>query len=432
MRLSLPILTASVIVHSPAPCNPRGETGRPGPISRSRHRASLVSERQPLRDVARLFLKLGAVAFGGPAAHIAMVDDEVVERRRWMTRDHFLDLVGATNLIPGPNSTEMTMHVGFERAGWRGLCVAGGAFIAPAVLITGGLAWFYVRYGALPMVEPFLAGIKPAVIGIIASALWRLGRQAIRTWRLAALGVTVTVAVLAGANEVLALIAAGMLGTPWLRGPGGRRETRRGGLMLPLPGGAGVAGAAGGAALAGSTTGGGATLWALGLFFLKAGAVLYGSGYVLVAFLEGGLVEDYGWLTQGQLLDAIAIGQFTPGPVLSTATFVGYVVAGAPGAAVATAGIFLPSFLFVLVLNPLVPRLRQSPWSAAFLDAVNAAAVALMLAVTIELGLATLASPFAALIAAASIFLAVRYRVNAAWIVLGAAPLGWVLSLVGG
>ena len=377
-----------------------------------------------LGPLARLFLKLGVIAFGGPAAHIAMLQDEVVDRRGWIRRDHFLDLIGATNLIPGPNSTEMTMHVGYERAGWAGLLVAGSCFIVPAVMITGGFAWLYVRFGDLPAVEPFLFGIKPAVIAVILGALWKLGRGAVRGWRLGVVGGAVVVGVLLGADEVAMLLAGGVLGMAWLR-LAGRDSSRSAADLatLRLPGRE-AALAASGAAGAAVTV----SLWKLGLFFLKVGAVLYGSGYVLVAFLEGGLVSDYGWLTEGQLLDAIAIGQFTPGPVLSTATFIGYVIAGVPGAIVATVGIFLPSFLFVLALNPVIPRLRESAWTAAFLDAVNVAAVALMAAVTIELGGTTLTSWPAWTIAIVAAIAALRFRVNAAWLVLGGAITGWLLA----
>ena len=379
-----------------------------------------------MSELVRLFLKLGFVAFGGPAAHVAMMEEEVVERRGWLTRQHFLDLVGATNLIPGPNSTEMSMHVGYERAGWPGLFVAGACFIGPAVLVTGGLAWLYVRFGTLPAVEPFLYGIKPAVIAVILTAVWRLGGKAVKGWRLAVLGVAVTLAVLFGVNEVLALLGGGIAGMIWLRSSDREGGT---GSSAPavfafgdLPRGLGQA-AAGTAAVAA-----GVSLWKLGLFFLKVGAVLYGSGYVLVAFLRGGLVSGYGWLTEAQLLDAIAIGQFTPGPVLSTATFIGYLIQGTPGAVVATLGIFLPSFLFVLILNPLVPKLRDWSWSAAFLDAVNVAAVALMLAVTVQLGASTLTSWPAWTIAGLAALAAWRWRLNPAWLVVGGAALGWLLS----
>jgi chromate transporter len=384
-----------------------------------------------LGELARLFLKLGVIGFGGPAAHIAMLEDEVVRRRRWLDRQHFLDLIGATNLIPGPNSTEMAMHVGFERAGWLGLATSGACFIVPAVAITGGFAWLYVTYGALPQVEPFLWGIEPAVLAVILGALWKLGRQALQGWRLAALGAVATAAVLAGADEVATLFAAGLLGMLWLRLAARRGEgegaASPGFVPVLLSGLRRTAGAAA-ATAAGAGAAGAVPLGKLFLFFLKVGAVLYGSGYVLVAFLEGGLVRRYGWLSEGQLLDAIALGQLTPGPVLSTATFIGYVLAGAPGAAVATIGIFLPSFLFVLALNPLVPKLRRSAWMAAFLDAVNVAAVGLMAAVTVKLGAAALTSWPAWLIAGLAAAAALRFRVNAAWLVLAGALLGRLLA----
>ena len=392
------------------------------------------SSRGSLGELARLFLKLGFIAFGGPAAHIAMLEDEVVTRRGWLGRQHFLDLVGATNLIPGPNSTEMTMHVGYERAGRKGVFTAGACFILPAVLITGVFAWLYVTYGSLPEVEPFLYGIKPAVIAVILGAVWKLGRTAVKGWRFAVLGLGVAGAVLAGLNEVWALLAGGVIGALWLRA-GGYDSSRTAGALLPIvflrpsaaAAGAGTVGAGTVGALGAAGAAVTVSLWKLFFFFLKVGSILYGSGYVLVAFLEGGLVRDYGWLTQPQLLDAIAIGQFTPGPVLSTSTFVGYVVEGVPGAAVATLGIFLPSFLFVLILNPLIPRLRESVWLSAFLDAVNVAAVALMVAVTIELGMGTLVSWPAWVIAGLATLLALAYRLNAAWLVAGGAVLGWLL-----
>jgi chromate transporter len=356
-----------------------------------------------LGDLARLFAKLGVIGFGGPAAHIAMMEDEVVRRRGWLTREHFLDLVGATNLIPGPNSTEMTMHVGYERAGWRGLFVAGASFILPAVAITAALSWVYVTYGALPAVQPWIRGIEPAVLAIILGALWKLGGKAVKGWRLAAIGLVVTAAVLAGADEVVTLLAAGALGMLWLRVSELAKSAGAVALLPVVP------------------------LGQLFLFFLKVGAVLYGSGYVLFAYLEGGLVDRLGWLSRPELLDAVALGQLTPGPVLSTATFVGYVVAGLPGAAVATVGIFLPSFLFVLVVNPWVPKLRRSAWMGAFLDAVNVAAVGLMAAVTFRLGAATLDAWPAWAIAALSAVAVLRFRVGAVWIVLAGALLGRLL-----
>ena len=402
-----------------------------------------------LGELARLFLKLGFIAFGGPAAHIAMLEDEVVTRRKWIDRQHFLDLIGATNLIPGPNSTEMTMHVGYERAGWAGLFTAGACFILPAVVITGFFGWLYVAYGTLPAVEPFLYGIKPAVIAVIVGAVWRLGKPAVKDWRYAVLGVGVASALLLGLGEIPGLLIGGVLGMLWFRTTrddgAGTAERYLPILFLHSAGGTGAVeqsgatgvGAAGGAAATGlaamagaGALAGAATTVSLGkvfLFFLKVGSVLYGSGYVLIAFLEGGLVADYGWLTQAELLDAVAIGQFTPGPVLSTATFIGYMLDGVPGAAVATLGIFLPSFFFVLMLNPLIPKLRRSVWMAAFLDAVNVSALALMVAVTIELGVGVLASWPAWVIALAAAFLVVRFRTNAVWLVLGGAVVGRLL-----
>ncbi len=377
-----------------------------------------------LAELARLFLRLGLVAFGGPAAHIAMMEDEFVTRRGWVTHDHFLDLVGATNLIPGPNSTEMTLHLGYERAGWAGLIVAGASFILPAVLITALLAWLYVSFGALPEAGPLLFGIKPAVIVVITAAMWRLGRRAINNGRLAAVGMAGAGLVLIGLSEILVLVVVGLGGMLWLRpsheaGPGTASR------WLPILFQDSVGPAIGGAAVAG-----GISLWKLGFFFLKVGAVLYGSGYVLVAFLEGDLVQGYGWLTDSQLLDAIAIGQFTPGPVLSTATFIGFVLDGVSGSVVSTVAIFLPSFVFVLVLNPLIPRLRDSAWASAFLDAVNAAALGLILAVVIELSIVVLVSWQAWLIALAATVGFFRFRVNVAWLVAGGAVVGWILSAV--
>lgn len=416
--------------------NPDKETGRSpdekaetgGAPETAASAGSTPSKRGPLGEVARLFLKLGIIAFGGPAAHIAMMEDEFVTRHKWIDRQHFLDLIGATNLIPGPNSTEMTMHVGYERAGWPGLFTAGGCFILPAVLITGVFGWLYVTYGSLPEVEPFLYGIKPAVIAVILGAVWKLGKKAVKGWRFAVMGLAAAAAVLAGVGEIWALLAGGLLGTFWLRltGYDSSRTASRWIPILFLQQARDTTGAAAAAGVAGVAAG--VSLWKLFFFFFKIGAILYGSGYVLVAFLEGGLVQDYGWLTQAQLLDAIAIGQFTPGPVLSTATFIGYIIEGVPGAAVATLGIFLPSFFFVLLLNPLIPRLRESVWLSAFLDAVNVAAVALMVAVTIELGLSTLVTWPAWVIALATAVLALRFKINAAWLVLGGAVLGWLLS----
>ena len=376
-----------------------------------------------------LFLKLGVTAFGGPAAHIAMMEDEVVTRRRWMTRERFLDLIGATNLIPGPNSTEMAIHIGFVRGGIVGLVVAGVSFILPAALITLGCAWVYDRFQTVPQAEALLYGIKPAVIAVILSAVWRLGKTAAKGPFLIGIGFLVMLLVLFGINEIIALLGGGIVGILWQLGSRlGKGKTLLGLVWLPSSNLALTVTAASSPSV---------TLSSLGLFFLKIGCVLFGSGYILVAYLQGGLVEQYQWLTQQQLLDAVAIGQFTPGPVLTTATFIGYVLAGPSGALVATLGIFGPSFLFVLATNPLIPRLRQSAVAGAFLDAVNASAIGLMTAVTIELARHTLidweakqidwGAGLIALISAAVLF---RYNVNSAWLVLGGAAIGWLLKTV--
>lgn len=357
-------------------------------------------------------MRLGFTAFGGPAAHIAMLHDEVVTRRRWMDDQHFLDLVGATNLIPGPNSTEMAIHVGYERAGWRGLLLAGLCFILPAAFIVGALAWAYVRFGATPAGEALLYGIKPVIIAIVAQALWKLGRTALKGRLLAAVGAAVFAAYLLGVDELL-LLAAGGLAVLAMR-----RLRPGAGLWLFVPPLAWLHSVP--ALQAASEV----TLERLFLVFLKVGAVLYGSGYVLLAFLHGDLVVELGWLTEQQLLDAVAIGQFTPGPVFTTATFVGYVLAGAPGAVVATVGIFLPSFVFVALINRIVPAIRRSPWAGALLDGVNAAALGLMAGVTVQLGAAALLDPLTVALALGAALLLFRYQVNSAWLVLGGGVIG--------
>jgi chromate transporter len=393
-----------------------------------------------LGEVATLFFKLGIIGFGGPVAHIAMIEDEVVKRRQWMTREHFLDLVGATNLIPGPNSTEMAIHVGYVYAGWLGLIVAGVCFILPAVLITGVFAWIYVSYGNLPQVAPLLYGIKPAVLAVILDALWRLGKKAVKSSQMLAiaLGVVVLLLVLK-LSEVIALLIGGILGMIWLRsGDRGKTPGNTANFIIANLTSCAAFKTTASCAATSAHTIANVSLWKLGLFFLKVGSVLFGGGFVLVAFLEGGLVQEYGWLTQQQLLDAIAIGQFTPGPVLSTATFIGYIIAGVQGAIVATVGIFLPSFFFTAILNPLVPRLRTSLWTSAFLDAVNVSAVALMVVVSLELAAATLIAKtaykvdfLAVAIAMVSAVLVIRFRINAAWLIFGGAFIGWVASFLG-
>ncbi len=370
-----------------------------------------------LGGLVRLFLKLGFIGFGGPAAVIAMMEDEIVVRRRWLTREHYLDLVGATNLIPGPNSTEVAMHVGYERAGFRGLITAGSCFIMPAALMTGTLGWLYATYGTLPEVTPFLFGIKPAVIAIILGALWRLGKAAFKSVSLVPVAAGVLAALAMGVTPIAALLAGGILGLVWLRLYAKRASpTNLFGLLMP--------------AWVWQASSQEVPLWKLGLFFLKVGSVLYGSGYVLVAFLEGDLVQNYQWLSQQQLLDAVAIGQVTPGPVLTTATFIGVLLGGAPGGALATLAIFLPSFVFVAILNPIIPKLRQSVVMGAFLDAINVSAVALMLFVTIRLGAGVLTGWQAWLVFGLAALAVFRYRISAAWLVAGSCALGLGLSLL--
>jgi len=364
-----------------------------------------------------VFFKLGCFAFGGPAAHIAMMESEVVEKRKWMDRQHFLDLIGATNLIPGPNSTEMTMHCGHERAGFTGLFIAGLSFIFPAVVITGFLGWLYVEYGDLPEVEPFVMGIKPAVLAIIASAILKLGRKALKGWELAVIGTAVLIASLIGVNEVLALLGAGVVGAIYFYGKTKINDNSK--AVLPL-----ILLQASGSTIAKLTT---AKVF---LTFLKVGAVLYGSGYVLFAYLDAELV-DAGWLTRQELLDAIAVGQFTPGPVLSTATFIGYQLTGFWGAIAASAGIFLPSFLFVLILNPLVPKMRKSRLLSAFLDSVNVAAVAVMLAVLWIMSWETLVDWKSIAIATISVLITFGFRkVSVMWTILAGAVLGYLFSFI--
>jgi chromate transporter len=382
---------------------------------------SLMNEnRQRLIELARLFTRLGFTAFGGPAAHISMMHDEVVVRRQWLSDQHFLDMVGAVNLVPGPNSTEMAIHVGQERAGWRGMLVAGFCFIMPAALIVVALAWAYVEYGSTPQATALLYGIKPVIIAIVLQALIRLGKTAIRGPLLAVVGVAVAVLYVLGVNELLLLFGVGALvavGTMTWRG------INRQAALLPLLG-------LGGLTVAVQETAS-VSLSQLFWVFLKVGALLYGSGYVLLAFLHNDLVAQLGWLTDQQLLDAVAVGQFTPGPVFTTATFVGYVLAGLPGALVATVGIFLPSFVFVALLGRLVPAMRRSPWTAALLDGVNVAALGLMAGVTWQLGNAAIFDWLTALLAVAAVAVLFRFRINSAWLVLAGGVVGLAAGLIG-
>jgi chromate transporter len=377
-----------------------------------------------LREVSALFLKLGTIAFGGPAAHIAMMRQEVVTRRAWLDDQRFLDLLGATNLIPGPNSTEMTMHMGMLRAGWRGLITAGVCFILPAMLMVMALAWAYVEYGSTPEAAWLLYGIKPVIIAIVVQALFGLLRTAVKTPLLALAGAIVFALYLLGANEIALLFGAGAVVVAIENGRRIVTSARAGAFVMPL--------AAGGIPLAAglATTPASYSLLTLFLTFLKIGAVLYGSGYVLLAFLRNDFVVRLGWLTNEQLLDAVAIGQVTPGPVFTTATFIGYVLGGVQGALLATLAIFLPSFLFVAALHPLVPRLRDSAWTASLLDGVNVAAIGLMAGVTWELANDAIVDPLTAALALVGAVLLIRFRVNSVWLVLLGAAAGIAYNAV--
>ena len=390
----------------------------------------------PLLEVVRVFLKLGLLGFGGPAAHVAMMEDEVVRRRGWLSRERFLDLLGATNLIPGPNSTEMAIHLGRLRAGWPGLVAAGVAFIAPAVVLVLVCAWLYVRYHALPAAGGLLYGVKPVILAIVVQALWSFGRTAVKSWPLALLGVAAAAATVAGAHELAVLFVTGALLAlwAWARAAGARPAAVALAAGRPLArAGRAVAIATGSIAASGvaaATTAVAATpfgLLPLFLFFLKVGSVLFGSGYVLLAFLRADLVARWGWLTEGQLLDAVAVGQVTPGPVFTTATFIGYLLGGLPGAVLATIGIFLPAFVFVAVSGPLVPRLRRSPIAGAFLDGVNVASIALMAVVTAQLARAAVVDATTLGLGLASAVLLLRFRVAASWLVLAGGLLGLAL-----
>lgn len=369
----------------------------------------------PALEVFTPFLKLGFTAFGGPAAHIGMFRDEFVRRRKWLTDEAFLDLLGATNLIPGPNSTEMAIHIGYLRAGWAGLFAGGLAFTLPAMLIVLVFAWLYVEYGSTPQASWLLYGVKPVVIAIVLQALWELGRKAIKGKLTLAIGIACVVLYFLGINEVLLLFAGGstlMLIQNWTR-----LHEAKPAILLPLLSTLAIAPLS-------------FSLSTLFLTFFKIGAILYGSGYVLVAFLRADFVERLGWLTEQQLIDAIAIGQITPGPLFTSATFIGYLLGGVPAALIATLGIFLPSYIFVAISNPIIPKLRQSPWAGSFLDGVIVASLGLMAAVTFQLGLASLIDLPTTVIFVLSAILLIRYKVNTTWLILGGALIGFVTSLL--
>ena len=377
-----------------------------------------------LKEVAFLFLKLGLITFGGPAAHIAVFEDEIVTKRKWMTHQHFLDLVGATNLIPGPNSTEMAIHTGYQRAGIAGLITGGLCFMLPAVLLTGSLAYIYAIYGNLPDVKPFLYGLKPAVIVVILNAVYRLGLKTIKSWKIILIGIAVAAVNILGLNEIFSILAGGIFGAIFIY-LSERINTLNSISILSI-----------------LTLGlyphliqvaekSDASLTKLFLTCLKIGALWFGGGYVLVAYFDGEFVHGLNWLTRQELLDAIAIGQLTPGPLLSSATFIGYQIAGLKGAIVATIGLVIPSFIFVGILNPMVPRLRKSNFFSKFLDAVNVSALAVMLVVAIKLGGEVLtdwrswAIAFLSLTALISI-----KKINVAYVILGGAVTGYLFYLI--
>jgi chromate transporter len=382
-----------------------------------------------LGEIALVFLKLGTVAFGGPAAHLAMMEEEFVRRRRWISEAEFLDRLATANLIPGPSSTEVAIFVGQLKRGWRGLIVAGCCFIIPAAAIVLVIAWAYVRFGSLPKAEGVLSAIKPAVVAIVIQALGKLGRTGVRTTLLAVIAVLAAALSFVGVSPVLVLVFAGLVSAAALtmknRLLGGAGFPQIAGLQKALGLPKVVAGAMAVAAVGAAFPVG---LVRLFLSFLKIGSVVFGSGYVLLAFLQTEFVERLHWLNDKQLIDAVAVGQFTPGPLFTTATFIGYVVAGWAGAAVATVGIFLPGFVLVAVSGPLIPRLRRSAVAAAVLDGVVAGSLALMAVVTWQLGKASIVDRTTLAVFAVSLIALLRFRVNSAWLVAAAAVVGWVMG----
>lgn len=369
----------------------------------------------PLAEVTLLFLKLGFTAFGGPAAHIGIMHNEVVVRRKWLTDEEFLDLLGATNLIPGPNSTEMVIHISYLRAGLPGLLVGGLCFIMPATLIVLGLSWLYVQYGNTPQLEWLMYGIKPVVIAIIAQALWILGKKAFKNKLAIIIGVSVFALYFFRLNEIALLFTGGLI--VMLLTNYQRLRKISPAVLIPF----------GGISLAQAIPFSISTLF---FTFLKIGSVLYGSGYVLLAFLRNDFVLRLGWLTDQQLIDAIAIGQVTPGPLFTAATFIGYILGGTSGALLATLGIFLPSFIFVLILNPLIPKIRNSIWMSSLLDGINASSLGLMAAVTFQIASTSLIDFPTAAITIISLALLLRYKINSTWLIAGGAIIGFIISLI--
>ncbi len=376
-----------------------------------------MEEKNNLKEIAKLFLKLGIIGFGGPAAHIAMMQDEVVVKKKWLTEQHFLDLIGATNLIPGPNSTEMAIHIGHEKAGWKGLVVAGICFIFPAVIITGFFAFLYKEYGQIPEVKPFLYGIKPAIIAIILSAIFPLAKKSLKTIQLGIIGAVVLLLSLLNYNEIILMFGAGIIALfiYYLK----QNTNKNINAFIPLT-------------LFQFSNNNLISPTNLNLFlvFLKIGAILYGSGYVLFAFLDAELVAS-GLLSRTQLIDAIAVGQFTPGPVFSSVTFIGYQINGFSGAIISTNAIFIPSFIFVALLNPLVKKMRNSKMFSTFLDAINVASIAIIISICLEMGKETIIDWRTILIAFLSIIITFNYRkINTAFIVLGGSIIGYILNFI--
>ena len=384
--------------------------------------AQRVEKTDPRGEIVGPFLRLGLTAFGGPAAHLVLMQGEFVERRKWITREQFLDLVGACNLLPGPGSTQVAMALGYTRAGWMGLFIAGVCFILPASLATLALAWVYVHFGSLPQVQSVLYGAKPVMIAVVVQAVWNLGRTAFRRWPFALAGVACFAAVLAGAPPIVILLVSGGISllAAW---PRGRPKHLLGLAAWPGLSSLGNVPAAGGAVLT-------AGLLPVFFVFLKLGVVVFGSGYVLLTYLNADLVDHLHWITEPQLLDAVTAGQITPGPVFATATFIGYLLHGWQGAVVAPVGVFLPSFFLAGAVGALAGRIRKSPLAAAFLDGVNAAAVALMASVAIVLGRATLVDSWTWSLALVCIALLIRFRVNSTWLIFGGACAGLLIRLL--
>ena len=371
-----------------------------------------------LKELALLFFRLGVTAFGGPAAHIAMMHDEVVKRRKWLDEQQFLDLMGATNLIPGPNSTQMAIHMGLERAGWRGMIISGSCFILPSAILVTILTWLYVQYGTTSQAEWLFYGIKPVIIAIVLQALYMLGRKAVKGVLTSLVGIGVIAGYFLGLNEILLIFLGGIV-VMLLRNYKNFTGPRMFSFIAPFIG-------VNLAAIQAKEI----ALSTLFLVFFKIGAVLYGSGYVLLAFLEADFVQTLGWITTQQLIDVVALGQVTPGPLLTTATSIGYLVAGIPGAVIATVGIFLPSFVLVAAVNPIIPRLRKSPLAGAALDGVNAASLGLMAAVTIQLAGVSLIDPLTIIIVVACAAALFFFRINSTWLIAGGGIVGLLYGLI--